>query len=1336
MSSRPSARYNDPGYFYSPKKLIRIFTILSVIMLLGIFAMIYVDWARPWKVDQIAEMKWEARRLELEAMILSARTAEARKEISDDETAAQKEFDAREDELKALQKDLAKARGAFYGADMAYKTQKQFTGEAIYESEHAHGDGVAAAMKRLNAERDKEARLKAAVASAQNSLDVLVAKEKHLRRELDAVVQKIRANPSIKKLMLVEAARDKKRSVNPLREAPLLDFLAPPTKVEQVVLENIVDNYEFATPAKVDRCGTCHIGVMRLGFEATKWPVEALDMEPGAEKSELIEQGVYEFIFTLLDSVWKKVDAKDPFPYEQNLRRTLAIHHETLNLLFIDYDDEDGTIYTYPDKTDDGKAHAKAGRKAWKKWYFSEKKGRWIPSSKKGSTLAEYYYGLLQRVAKHWRSHPFLKDMVGSQSPHPYERVGCTVCHQGRGWSTDFGFAFHVPDLKPVDNWMTVARAEEMHAHLPESTDLTLDEAMFIGALNAYELAAWEAVPPLEEKLAAASAKVKSLNGDKKSGSDNPALVQAQSDESAAKAELAAAKADDHYKKAAERLADLRNGWITDEAKGHAWHDDLGWTHEKLHHWDWPQLPKTLVQSACLKCHKEGLYKSAPPEYENVHIGKPPTGLPDTKAVRTHFKQFNKIEGEDYSARMFVPEKEPPYEPDSLQRGMDNFLRFGCYGCHKLDEKVYPFMATERKRMGPQLNDIAVKTDRIWSKKWVRNPKDFRPGTRMPRFFGLSNSSRDFPHRFAAGDGSEETLHAGPWSDAEVHAIVEWLFAQSEENGTFKAPPVDISKGDAARGERILVGGDDGTNTDAKGCIACHDITLTTKELQYKQAQLKAGWEGAPTGTTVGWGERMSRRQGPTLDGLGSKLKPEWLVAWLKNPRGYWHDTNMPDLRLTDQEALDVAAYLISLKHSDFDALPAVNVDADVLNKLAQELKVGEQREPVSAALGIVANMSEREKTLYVGGRLFKHYGCFGCHSVKAYENTSPIGTELTTWGSKLIARLAFNHVPMEKTRFDFAYTKLMNPRVYDLGTALANTPFDRLKMPRFNLTSQEARDIATFLVALVDDKITDKARFIPDTRQTDILRGRQVVRRYNCQGCHVIEGKGGDIWPSIKEAKWRPPDLIGQGLKTNPQWLFHFMKDPDFVSIEGQKGSDRVRPWHSIRMPTFHLDDDETRALVRYFAALSDASPDFEGKPKDSLVGKDAQYKKPLVRTIKDPDDAEGKRELRIIVRNRLEETQALFKALACKSCHSLDADVKTQAPNFRHTRGGRLHSEWLKTWLWNPSKLQPGTAMPTFFADDKGPKTDFEQFFGGSPDEQIRALRDYIRWHYREED
>ena len=47
-----------------------------------------------------------------------------------------------------------------------------------------------------------------------------------------------------------------------------------------------------------------------------------------------------------------------------------------------------------------------------------------------------------------------------------------------------------------------------------------------------------------------------------------------------------------------------------------------------------------------------------------------------------------------------------------------------------------------------------------------------------------------------------------------------------------------------------------------------------------------------------------------------------------------------------------------------------------------------------------------------------------------------------------------------------------------------------------------------------------------------------------------------------------------------------------------------------------------------------------------------------------------------------------------------------------------------------------KPTLAMPTFFAGPEGPVAQDKQFFAGDPEAQIRALKDFIRHHYREED
>jgi len=53
------------------------------------------------------------------------------------------------------------------------------------------------------------------------------------------------------------------------------------------------------------------------------------------------------------------------------------------------------------------------------------------------------------------------------------------------------------------------------------------------------------------------------------------------------------------------------------------------------------------------------------------------------------------------------------------------------------------------------------------------------------------------------------------------------------------------------------------------------------------------------------------------------------------------------------------------------------------------------------------------------------------------------------------------------------------------------------------------------------------------------------------------------------------------------------------------------------------------------------------------------------------------------------------------------------------------RLKPDWIIDWLHDPQKLQPGTRMPSFFYEGKGPD---ETVFGGDADEQIKALEAYV--------
>ncbi|MHC4731650.1 MAG: hypothetical protein ACYS6Z_13825, partial [Planctomycetota bacterium] len=171
MSKRPSSIFNDPGYFYSPRLLIRLFTVSSAVLMIGILWWIWTDFDRPWKDEQRAEMRWEAHKLALERFILEELTKSDRKRLAERRAEAVKTIAARRDEIARLDKLIDEARGTYYARDLEYKEQKQYTSEAEYWVHEAPSRKKSEKWELARkAEKDWEDRLRDARQLANNNL--------------------------------------------------------------------------------------------------------------------------------------------------------------------------------------------------------------------------------------------------------------------------------------------------------------------------------------------------------------------------------------------------------------------------------------------------------------------------------------------------------------------------------------------------------------------------------------------------------------------------------------------------------------------------------------------------------------------------------------------------------------------------------------------------------------------------------------------------------------------------------------------------------------------------------------------------------------------------------------------------------------------------------------------------------------------------------------------------------------------------------------------------------------------------------------------------------------
>jgi len=309
---------------------------------------------------------------------------------------------------------------------------------------------------------------------------------------------------------------------------------------------------------------------------------------------------------------------------------------------------------------------------------------------------------------------------------------------------------------------------------------------------------------------------------------------------------------------------------------------------------------------------------------------------------------------------------------------------------------------------------------------------------------------------------------------------------------------------------------------------------------------------------------------------------------------------------------------------------------------------------------------------------------------VTGMEHESRIGVELSTFGSKPLEELFFgNHTDIPPTWDDWTLHKLTDPRTY------ATERIEQV-MPQFDLAEADIKSLRVFLKSRTDLKYPARFLAAADLRGQREVAGHRLVLRFNCVGCHIIEGEGGAIRARYPDTpNLAPPILNGEGAKAQPDWLYNFLMQPI-----------PIRPWLAVRMPTFSFSPAEANTLVQYFGALANLQVPFVHFNDSKVPAGFIEAAQQLV-------------------------TPDYFN---CFSCHQ-QGDRKPEGPpegwapdlSMAHAR---LQPDWIVRWLHNPQAVQPGTKMPSFFetgADGKatgGP----DDILGGDSDTQILALRDYL--------
>jgi mono/diheme cytochrome c family protein len=265
----------------------------------------------------------------------------------------------------------------------------------------------------------------------------------------------------------------------------------------------------------------------------------------------------------------------------------------------------------------------------------------------------------------------------------------------------------------------------------------------------------------------------------------------------------------------------------------------------------------------------------------------------------------------------------------------------------------------------------------------------------------------------------------------------------------------------------------------------------------------------------------------PELTRIGNKVKPEWLLAWLRNPRTYDPGTAMPHYRFDEKQLVTLSGFLLA--KSDPDLLANVHLEAATPEQIAH------------------------------GRSLVMEYGCASCHEINGIKKPENFAPDLSLIGSKPINQLVF--LPgMQHTLPDYISTKIRQPRSFG----------SNLKMPQYSFTSAQVDSLTTALLSLNERSHTLPTSLeiaaIPESNYEPADKAGQLMRDLSCFSCHRIDGHGGDM----------APDLSWEGSSVQRQWLAEFLKNPN-----------TLRPALIRRMPKFNLTPTEINELTDYIMTV-----------------------------------------------------------------------------------------------------------------------------------------------------
>ncbi len=923
-----------------------------------------------------------------------------------------------------------------------------------------------AAQERIQGFSDKIANLTAQIAEAKsyrlglegvsNEVDVQrasLAKEKStLTTELSRLEDQVYLNTS-----------------NPLEwitRWPIMNAMYDGNvRIDQIWLPELTINYNFSTPARFDRCKTCHQSISQSAPGSPTDP--AYPALPAEEREQVVTMSVPDSapkegaslrdVYGLVladEGVINYADVTVHYVLPESLAAKAGLASGDVIRLVGDtpvYDNATVINHLLTDRTE------------------------WDKEATASLTI-------LRGLSHPFTTHPRLDLFLSDSSPHAEKDFGCTICHDGQGSGTEFPWTSHTPNNAEQQNeWRDKHGWFDNHhwifpmkpARFAESNCLKCHHEK--GSLEPSERFPEPPAPKLVEGWTLVEQygcfgchETNGFDGpDKRIGPDvrlapNYAEVAQQilRDDGLSVEQRSLAtrlvRVPDDKRSRTQLMVSLKQDQQEEESLSPATHK---------------------LASGLKDIESPGSYRKAGPSLRFLKskveadwlyswIKKPSDFRPTTKMPQFFGLHEHLQDPEDADqlavAQRYEPVEiramtefllsnssdfeylQPPAEvteQPSVARGKWQFESRGCLACHS--HEGFPGIAADQ---GPNLSEVSAKfkTEKgaLWLYSWIKQPHRYHVRTKMPELFLDPIAEKDAagkPTGKVSDPAADITVFlmsnahdwkpeefVSEWSADELEALAdlatEWL--------TSDAIPTARAKEFIANGipnhlesrlksdEKLLVKNVFNSQTrqlqltnyvarrsiSKYGCFGCHDIP---------------GFEDAkPIGAALAeWGRKDS-----------SKLAFENIHKFLEGPGNPNHEAGHGE---AGHEETGHGAHAADDEHAGHGHLDPADFDDDT------------------------------------------------SYFIQSLNGLSRDG---------------------------FIWQKLRMPRSYDYKTTRNKGYNERLRMPKFPINNDEREAIITFVLGLVNEAPSEEYVYRPDARQQAIVEGRQVLDRFNCAGCHTLK--------------------------------------------------------------------------------------------------------------------------------------------------------------------------------------------------------------------------------------